>query len=296
MIKQVHLSQIRPTLANNIQNIHQKSKVSKEIEHLKPLYAGGYPMSLLFAPRKKGDLCSIDSIYYSDYDIYFEDTDKAEEAIRILGAMAVEVAYNTDNATTLKVKHPEATGDATEVFQIVRKINGDAYSVLPTFDFVNCSIAYSPLENSFFMHKQAPILHNERILNILNPWMITDALRDSSEVTSNIIVQLLRFKKYCHRWDYSLSDDAFDLLIKAYEAYPELIVNTNQTIRTTGGPYSGQAYYAWRNQNVWNAVAGLMTCHRKWKDYDDKIGRIKATLPQSSEEALNQPEISQIPF
>ena len=294
MIKKVSLEKLNSYLSQNIQKIHNKSKGSESIKHLSPLYAGGYPMSLLFAPRMKGEVDKIDGIYYSDYDIYFEETAQAEEAVKILTEYALEENYTSENATTLKVKFPSDPEGTYETFQIVHKVSGSPESILPTFDFVNCAVAFAPSSNAFYMHKEAPKCHSDRILDILNPWMVTDALKTGTPIQDNVIIQLLRFKKYCHRWEYCLSDKSFDLLIKAYEAFPDIIVPANHPIRVRGGAYSGQEYYAWRNQNLWKAVASLVGSHKAWEKYEDQIGYITSALPEQS--VREELTTSQIPF
>jgi hypothetical protein len=126
--------------------------------------------------------------------------------------------------------------------------------------------------------------------------MIKEALEEKKEINDNIIIQLLRFKKYCYRWGYNLSDSSFDLLIQAYEAYPNIVLSSNQVIRATGGSYSGQEYYAWRNQNIWKSVARLMKSHSKWRDYKDTIGQIEAVDSHNENFRNIQPDASQLPF
>ena len=273
MIRELSLEKINPLLSNNILNIHKALEEHSLIEHLSPFYAGGYPMSLLFAPRIRHRPLEINSLYYSDYDVYFSSTEKAEEAIDILSKYVVMPPYITENATTLAIRS-KSNSTEPKIFQIVNKIIAAPKDILRTFDFINCAVGFSPKESTFQLHQDAPTLHRDRLLEILNPWMLHEALASNNEeeVKSNVIVQLIRFKKYSIRWNYMLSNDSFDLLIKAYEKYPRLYVSANTPIRVTGGAYAGCEWIAYKNQNVWDAMKGLITCHPKMKNYKDKHG------------------------
>ena len=93
---------------DNIVEVHDAlPKVVQDLNEHSPLYAGGYPMSLLFAPRKEDNDKQIASGYYQDYDVYFPDEQKLSEAIEKLDsyeqADELNSKYETENAITYKI-------------------------------------------------------------------------------------------------------------------------------------------------------------------------------------------------
>ena len=53
MYSKFSFSNLHERLSENIKSLYASNPVLKEIENLDPVFAGGYPMALLFAPRDK---------------------------------------------------------------------------------------------------------------------------------------------------------------------------------------------------------------------------------------------------
>ena len=284
MITNIQTSRINSALAENINKIHSTIPGLKLITELNPIFAGGYSMALLFAPRDPDNVVKIQDSYYSDFDVYFESESNALQAISILSEFTSKSVYVTDNAATILV---DKLGNAEQptAFQIIKKVKGKAEDILESFDFVNCAVAYMPKQESFYLHKYAPKFHRNRVLQILKPWMLEEclAIEDNdapNAVAQNIVIQLSRFKKYANRWEYSLSNDSFKKLISVYEKFPNIVTQTNIPYVTTGGPYNGASYLAYRNQNIWQALSELFICHELWPSYKDKAGVIDKTASE----------------
>jgi len=297
MIVKVRADKINPSLAKNITSIHDSIPGLNLITDLDPIFAGGYSMALLFAPREKNNIGKISSDYFSDFDVYFDTEAKANEAIARLKDKTSLDIYETENATTIMVDQLGNQNTPTP-FQIVKKIHGRANDIISTFDFINCAVAFTPKQESFYMHNKAPKFHREKRLETLNPWMIRQCLEQNVEtedlINQNIIIQLSRFQKYALRWEYSLSDKSFDTLISVYEKYPNIKTKTNIPYTTVGGPYSGCSYIAYRNQNIWAALARLFVCHEKWNSYQDKAGVISSCLGLA--DIPRDPILTEVPF
>lgn len=278
---------------DNIHSIYSSSSsVLHLIEQFNPMYAGGFPMALLFAPRTK-DNKSIVKNYYHDYDLYFQNHEDLQAATTLLNQKIEEEQYSgsvyeTDNALTYKLND-----NGNEVhLQIVKIVKGTPQEILSTFDFKNCAIGYSPLSSTMHFHYQAPSLHIDRKLDILEPWMLEDI---ENVVEANAIVQLMRFKKYCLRWNYSLSKSSFDKLYSLYKIKPDIRIQANQTYLVSNGPYDRQTYIGLAEQNVWQAIAPIMKdCHC----WDDSLDIHKLITPQNEltyDEVL-APANAPIPF
>jgi len=284
LIINIKAEKINSALAENIQKIHSNIPGLQKITELDPIFAGGYSMALLFAPREPGNVTKIKTDYYSDFDVYFESESNALEAISVLSEFSSQEIYRTKNAATIMVDKLDNAENPT-AFQIISKIQGKATDILESFDFVNCAVAYTPKRKSFYLHKDAPKFHRERVLQILKPWMLeqclsTEASTSTDALEQNIVVQLARFKKYANRWEYALSDESFKKLISVYEKFPNIVTKSNIAYQTTGGPYSGASYLAYRNQNIWKAMSDLFISHELWASYKDKAGVIQKTTPQ----------------
>jgi len=254
----------------NIIEIHQENKFLKKLDVINPCYAGGYPMSLLFAPRIKGEPLKIQHNFYSDYDLYFEDEEKLNFAIEKLDNNLIESdiqdIIDTENARTYIYESKDIFTNENLTLQVVKKITNNISDILETFDFLNCAIAYNANKKMFYMHKDAFLKHSVRELEILQPWMLENV---NEETIQNVIIQVARFKKYCMRWEYTLSDKSFDKLIEVYYKYPNLKTSKGITYRTTGGAYAGMDFIATQNQNIWSAILPILKIHPKWGSFKD---------------------------
>ncbi len=251
----------------NILDIHRTNEVIRSIDDCSPMFAGGYPMSLLFAPRCKGSLLNIKKGFYSDYDVYFPSIELFEKASRNLQSKyndgqnaqwSIERIHVTDNAQTF-IFHQEdpITGYKLQL-QLVKKITNPPAKILDTFDFINCAIGFVPNTESFFLHRDIFKYHNVKELEILDPWMLNEV---SDETIGNVIIQIARFKKYCERWDYTLGEKAFEKLLEVYIKYPKLKIDRPVIVQTNFQAYSGSTFLVAPNENVWSALRPYMEIH-----------------------------------
>lgn len=262
---------VLPHYQNIIDIYNEAPSIVKQLTVYKPLIAGGYPMALVFAPRLK-NLNSISTKYYTDYDMYFSSSDDLNSAILHLEELrnsgnAVDY-HNTDNAITYFINFD----DKSYSIQLVKKTLGSPEEVLSSFDFKNCAIGFAPHLSTIFFHKEAPSLHISQKLDVLNPWMINPVSSLEKSSFSNIIIQLLRFKKYCDRWDYTLSKDSFDLLFQVYNIFPSLSVSKHKTYHACGGPYRGIPFKSASSYNLWTIMTKLITSSPYWSTDLDKHG------------------------
>jgi len=253
---------------DNIVDIHNNQPaVLKAIDAFDPMYAGGYAMALMFAPRIQKTV--IETGYFGDYDVYFPDTLNLQLATEYLTSQ-VELndnnsVYETENAVTYKIEDESSPGKFAQI-QIVKLLHGSPESILKTFDFVNCAIGFTPKSSTIHFHSEAPKFHIDRKLEILEPWMIDSIDIEDPLTDPNVIVQLMRFKKYCLRWNYSLAEKAFYKLYQLYIKKPDIKIQANQTYLVHGGPYDRQAYIGLANQNVWTAIAPIMVDNAYWNN------------------------------
>ena len=85
----------------NILGIHSKNSALNLLEEYDPMFAGGYPMSLLLAPREASNHLKIKPGYFSDYDVYFRTAQNYKEANdKLLNDSNFEVMIETENAIT----------------------------------------------------------------------------------------------------------------------------------------------------------------------------------------------------
>ena len=267
----------------NILNIHSTNTLFSCIEQYDPLYAGGYPMSLLFAPRWRSNPLKIKSGYYSDYDIYFSTKEDFENALKSLNdkynpehasytsdaLWKIAQTITTNNAVTLIFANEDpVTGNRLQL-QLIKKVTNPPKAILQTFDFINCAVGFAPAQEKFYLHKDVFSYHNIKELEILCPWML-DELTD--ETVNNVIIQVARFKKYCKRWDYTLGSKAFDKLIETYLRYPNLKTEKGIGIISEGGAYDGSTFIALANQNIWQAIGSILRIHPKWPSFKDPHG------------------------
>lgn len=262
---------VLPHYQNILDIYNEAPPVVKQLAAYKPLIAGGYPMALVFAPRLKSLNC-VSTKYYTDYDMYFSSSDDLNSAILHLEELRnsgkAANYHNTDNAITYSIK----SDDKSYSIQLVKKTLGSPEEVLSSFDFKNCAIGFAPHSSTVFFHKEAPSLHISQKLDVLNPWMINPVSSLDKSSVSNIIIQLLRFKKYCDRWDYTLSRDSFDLLLQVYNTFPSLSVTKHKAYYASGGPYHAIPFKSATSYNVWTIMAKLITSNTRWSSDLDKHG------------------------
>jgi hypothetical protein len=257
---------------DNILEIHNAHPILNLLKDYSPLIAGGYPMALLFAPRLKEDTSQITPGYFSDYDIYFETIQNFQDAKQHLTAKLASIdiyyqEFETPNAVSYMLSETSdpLLGNRPTQIQLIKKVTSPPKKTLATFDFINCAVGFSPKTGSFFIHKDCFKYHNLRELEILKPWM----LDDTTIISNNIIIQIVRFKKYCARWEYTLGNKAFKKLVEVYEKHPVLFIEKDMRIQQVGGTYDQQVFIATSDQNIWEIIAPLIRIHKYWKDYKD---------------------------
>ena len=265
----------------NILEIHKTNTVIQSIEDCSPMFAGGYPMSLLFAPRCKSSILKIKKGFYSDYDVYFPSIELFEKASSRLEIIynnennrewSIERIYVTDNAKTFIFNQKDPITDYKLQLQLVRKITNPPTKILNTFDFINCAIGFVPGTQSFYLHKDIFKYHNVKELEILDPWMLNEV---TEETLGNVVIQIARFKKYCERWDYTLGSKAFLKLSEVYIKYPELKIDRPIVVQTNFEAYSGTSFLVQPNTNVWLAIKPYMQMHPLWDEFEDPHGILK---------------------
>lgn len=274
MYSKFSFSNLNEKLSENIKATYASNPVLKEIEQLNPVFAGGYPMALLFAPRdSSGKIGS----YYSDYDIYFENPDNCSAAIEIIKSNSENYEqFSTENAETLITSSENSEEKTT--YQIVTKFNYSPEDVVDTFDFTNCAIAFTPLDQTFTCHLTTIKDHLEKNLNVHNPWMLNKLLKEElsdEQIVTYACVQIARFKKYMYRWDYTLSDKSWNFLIEVYNKFPNILSKKNIHLVIDTGPYNGFAYIAKENQNIWMAIKDCLSEHPSYNDFVDQHSILK---------------------
>lgn len=258
----------------NILDIHNNNPVLSCIDNCDPLFAGGYPMSLLLAPRFRQNKLKLKPGFYSDYDIYFsneKDLQKAYECLDNGAAGAIVNRVETNNAITYVLAEQDPVLNAPIQLQLIKKVTEPPQKVLSSFDFINCAVGFSPKNKAIFLHKDLFSCHNIRELEILKPWMLDEVTDDT---VSNVIIQVARFKKYCMRWDYTLGNKAFWKLMEVYQKYPHLKTSRGIGITCNGGTYDQQTFIAAENTNIWEAIASILRIHPEWTSYKDPHGII----------------------
>lgn len=268
----------------NILDIHESNPSLSLIDEFNPFFAGGYPMSLLLAPRLKSNNLKIKRGYYSDYDVYFTCKDDFENACKKLDDHnEVDKKVETPNATTYILHTIDPSLGNRVQLQLIRKFQDPPKSILGSFDFVNCAVGFSPNTGSLYFHKHLFRSHNIRELEILKPWML-DTVTD--DTVNNVVIQIARFKKYCMRWDYTLSEKSFSKLLKVYEKYPNLKTSRNIQLACEGGSYDQQVFIATRDQNIWEVISSLIRINPKWRTYTDPHGILSGTTDEKEEQPI----------
>lgn len=270
----------------NIKAIVESKTTLAELKTWEPAVAGGFPMSLLFAPRET-DTLKISRGYYHDYDLYFKDENNLLQAKEKLIELGGDVAIDTQNATTIKVNKTE--------YQLIKIYMEEPIDIIAHYDFVNCACGLTLHNNKIHFHKESLRWHLRGELQILDPWMLTQLTGNQEDITNNIVIQLLRFAKYCARWNYRISEDSLGLLLKIYHQYPEIkirdqiYVPISEPNQEGPRPTSSWASYlsiGRPNQNVWEAMAVYITNAYGWNPDLDLIGIIKSRQPQPLPEDL----------
>lgn len=280
----------------NIYEVHRKALPLwlRVLERYNPIYAGGYPMALLFAPRRHETL--LDDRYYSDFDIYFQqkwDLIGYHSSVKqILASSGYTFKkYETQNAISYNIQD-NSTGRAWRL-QLIKKTFGTPKEILTRFDFKNCAVAFSPQSDTLHFHKQAPRLHLDQELDVLNPWMIYPPV---DLVDANVVTQILRFNKYCKRWNYKLSLKSIQLLLEVYNKHPNIIIPKNMTLNAQDSPSSQYVTNTSKNEDlyVWNEMSNLFTTSEYWLDSYDVHGLINSKKNQSTQRNLQDIETSNI--
>jgi len=245
----------------NIRVIHESLPILPILSDLDPIYAGGYAMALLFAPRAENGT-TIQSKYYGDYDIYFSNIDTLDEAQgRLASVDTVKSCSETDNAHTYS--HLSSDGKYNPQLQLIKIATGNPSIILKEFDFINCAVAYTPLNQNIYFHKDTISLHHDRSLGVLKPRYIPPRTED------DVIVQLARIQKYCMRWEYRLSNTLYDLLIELYNEYPNLIARQGQVYYSTFSSYRDTQVIGTCTENIWTILAPLIRAHPNWINTPD---------------------------
>ncbi len=281
MIKATPLSGGAIPHEDNIKDIHSSIERLAQLDRLGAIYAGGYPMALMFAPRKEhGD--AIRDGFYHDHDIYFEDEYSANVAIALLDSQPERFDKVSDTPNACSYKYIKLQRNEPNLaIQIIKKVYGTAEDIVKRFDFVNCAIAYEPSRNMMYWHEDAPDKHLESELEILDPWML-----DEPENRDHMLIQLARFRKYTLRWDYTLSDAAFARLLGIYLQMPELQLTKGVAMMIDNGnhEYAEHIFIGAKDDNVWEAISDVFCSHRSWSDDLDPHGHI--SNGQSTPDAL----------
>jgi len=275
---------------DNIIDVHDNYLELAHLTKYDPLFAGGYPMALFFAPRNRSNT-KIKRGYYHDYDIYFNDSYALNKCLEETKKIhLINSIYETDNAVSISCQYLNKQIN----LQFIKKVMGSPSPILESFDFINCAVGYKPLSKSIYIHRKAPAFHNERKLEILNPWMLNN-IKDGN--ISNIVIQIARFKKYCKRWEYFLSRNSINLLLKIYHKYPNIIAEKNVSYCVVGNdyyPYNRMEQIVKINNNVWKEIGDIILESPSYNQSMDKIGLINGpeiALPPISNNTTNE-----IPF
>lgn len=263
----------------NIYAIHNSLPLIPSLDDLNPIYAGGYPMALLFAPRATSKL--IKPGYYDDHDLYFRDRTTLAEAKKRLDRLAsiYSTKYSeTPNALTYIYRLPKnRTSFRVVKIQLIKLLIDKPQNIISKFDFINCCIGYTPLDNSIYIHNHTIKVHSEQTLSLLKPKLLHNP---SDPITTDIIVQLVRIKKYCLRWEYIIDNNTYDFLMSLYKDHPNLTAQQNRTYFSTFAPYEGVRYITERNQNIWEAIAPIIRAHPRWSLSKDPHGIITRSILQ----------------
>lgn len=266
----------------NIFAIHKKNRVLRKLDELDATYAGGYPMALFAAPRWKTNPRQLRDGYYVDIDVYPEDQAELERILLFIvdefnAPGETKAVHSTDNAFSYTIR--SAAGDTR--IQVMRRPDrfGTPESVVRGFDFLNCAMAIKPGEEAVYFHKDFVTHHSNGELQILNPWMLEDV---SQHRDALIMTQLLRFRKYCDRWGYVLSEDSLNCLLEVYNDHPQLVVKKSHEYMIGSG---ARKTIAPTGANIWNVLAEHMTSSPYWKPEMDKHGVITDN-PQETESPL----------
>ena len=174
-------------------------------------------MALLLGTRV-WDGTRLDVKHFKDFDVYTKSPEHYKEIRHeLIYRSNARTVYDTENATTYIVNG--------ETVQLVKKKHGDPISILSTFDFANCAIGFRPNNNTIYANLDGIKAHCKQELEILDPWMLNFLTK---ETLHNVVVQLVRFKKYCERWNYTLSYRSLNRLLQVYNEYPNLEIKAGE--------------------------------------------------------------------
>lgn len=230
----------------------------EDLDRLEPIYAGGYPTALLFAPRdKKGD---ISNFYCNDIDVYGKSPDHTQVLINYLDKVGTRV-YQSNKAISFAIPGSKRTIQVIVSDFFMRGVE----KTLANYDLVNCAVAFEPTKGLITMHEDVVSAQKKAELQFLNPWML-------GQTDHDIIVEIVRCKKYCLRWNLTLSLDAFKRLFALYLQKPNISVKKGLTYRFGSG--DELMILAASGQNIWSAAAVLFKQVSGWSNDFDPHGHI----------------------
>ena len=270
---------------------HNSNPVLAALDQLDPMYAGGYPLALFAAPRWGTDPTRIRSGYFTDVDIYPKTFRHMEEIRKFIegnlgGNFNAGGAFKTPNAYSYLVEGP----NQTTKLQVMCTRFGTPKEVISSFDFVNCSIAIKPQGQEVYFHKDLIKFHRKKELQILYPWMLNNYGDRSQQHL--VLVELLRFKKYCDRWDYTLSKDSLTKLLEIYESEPNLSIEKGKKYLLGSG---ARAVLANAGSNIWHVLAEHIKQSPYWDPSMDTHGIITNPLDKNTEVPLLSEWITSTP-
>jgi len=270
MIQKTNSSKHIPHIENVVsihKNYIQDNPLLSIIDEYNPLYAGGYAKALVFAPRTINNY-SLNNSYFTDFDLYFNHIDVINILIKDLKKyLKTKLEYRiceSDNAISLIPNETDR-----KIIQIVKGFTGSPEEILSSFDFKNCAIGYSPLNENIYFHDAIFKLYLNKKLDILNPWMLDGEISEAC-----FTIQLLRFKKYCERWNLTLSKRSFDKLYSLYCLYPNLILKSKTFYRSQSS-YSTTSFLNNNSDiNIWLFIKKYLIRNEFWNNELDIHGII----------------------
>jgi hypothetical protein len=143
--------------------------------------------------------------------------------------------------------------------------------IINSFDFVNCAFALTAADEAIYLHKDFIAYHSAQELQILNPWML-DKIESNNTL---LLTQLLRFEKYCKRWNYTLSKDSLEKLISIYNLNPHMHIKAKQKYQVGS---AAQTFVTRQGSNVWHVLADTIKNSSYWRPEMDQHGVLTSKL------------------
>lgn len=233
-------------IADNIQNIYDSTfnSLISDFNELGINYwiGGGFPLSLLLAPRQPlNDGASpttyiIDKSYYGDIDFFFLtelDFWKARYCLSKFPA-----AYENQNQATYYYNGNN--------IQLVKYNFGSPDTLMEDFDLINCSI---------FIDKNMNIItHPEFYKTILKKEIKMNKFRfnliqDLEEFKNYSYIIASRLAKYANRYEWSLEPNTRKYIQAVVNHMPDIKYSEAKVI------YSGSSsYVSHKNKNIWEPI------------------------------------------